>query len=335
LNAESALPKAQTPEEAAALDRLAALGYIGGDRSDPTTSKLNLGHHYMSTGRFQDALDQYMSVWKTDATPQVAAAIAGAWIALGDLAKAGEWAQKALALDPTDVAAQVSMIRIHLRNGEPEKARGILEVTLGAHGDLPAVHVVGGQVWEALEDVAKKAKNDAGAEEARTRALELYGSALRLEPNDPQAATLRANLLLSPRPWNPQQSVDPEGTAEALRLYDHALRIRPGYPLWLNNRSIAHLRMGMLAREAGRADECEKHLLSAVASADEGITSWRDRTGKEYAKAWANRAYALWQLDRLDDAAESARKALATEPGYTLSPRFVAKMKETGRKLSD
>ena len=49
--------KELTPEQEAELERMKAIGYISGNRSDPANTRMNLGHRYLMQGRVEEAAE--------------------------------------------------------------------------------------------------------------------------------------------------------------------------------------------------------------------------------------------------------------------------------------
>jgi hypothetical protein len=88
----------------------------------------------------------------------------------------------------------------------------------------------------------------------------------------------------------------------------------------------------MSAQVAGRADEGHEWLTKSVAAADRAIEIWRELSGKEYARAWANRAYALWQLEKIEESARSAAKRRSTMPWRRRTARSLPRRRSPSRR---
>jgi len=102
-------------------------------------------------------------------------------------------------------------------------------------------------------------------------------------------------------------------------------RETPAYAL--NNEAVALLRSGVEANLAGRSDEARGLWRAALERADDAIGAAARSHGPDYAgydKAWANKAYALWRLDRIDDAVAAATQVRRINPAYVFHPAFVA-----------
>ncbi len=101
----------------------------------------------------------------------------------------------------------------------------------------------------------------------------------------------------------------------------------------INNRGVEELRLGVTAADADRPAEARGHFESALAHADAAIEvadGTLDPETATYAIGWANRAYALWKLGRLDDAAAAAWTVLRIESTYQLNPDLVAALATSG-----
>lgn len=95
----------------------------------------------------------------------------------------------------------------------------------------------------------------------------------------------------------------------------------------LNNEAVALLRSGVEANLAGRSDEARELWRAALERADDAIGAAARRNGSSYPgydKGWANKAYALWRLDRIDDASAAATEVRRINPAYVFHPAFVA-----------
>jgi hypothetical protein len=117
---------------------------------------------------------------------------------------------------------------------------------------------------------------------------------------------------------------------------DRALETNPGHVTALNNRAIAHLRLAITASLRGAAEAKEKHLAAALEDAEAAIESAAKRYGpayKGYDRGWANKAYVLWHMGRLADAAAAAAEARKIKPGYVFDPLFLSAMAATGHEI--
>ncbi|MCG3134720.1 MAG: hypothetical protein HMLKMBBP_02071 [Planctomycetes bacterium] len=326
-------PSASTPEDEAALERLKSLGYIGGDRSDPVTSKLNLGQSLMSEGRFDEALAAFEDVLKTDRTPRVLASTGWARHVVGRSADGLALVQEALEKDPADVHARMLRARIYVSLGRHDDALRDAETALSLQADVQHSHAVAGDVRAAASSAAARRGEFERALALRMGAIEAYEDALRLEPNFPDVAITLAALLLERPPGVQQALVDPDATRRALEHLDRALSLRPEHAAAHNSRAIARMRLGIHALSEGRADEGDAFLRDAVAAADDALRTWRTRRKGEYARGWANRAYACWIRGDLAEAATSAAKTREADPTYVFDASFMAAMEKAGRPL--
>jgi predicted AlkP superfamily phosphohydrolase/phosphomutase/tetratricopeptide (TPR) repeat protein len=315
-----------TPEQQAELERMAALGYISGDRTDPANTQMNLGHRFLTTGRFEEAREQFEAALQRQRTAGTLNSLGEAYLRLGRKDDARKCAEEAVALDPTDAGAQLLLARVELAQGNADKAEALARAMVAAKPDLPYCHSTLAFLLESRARDHDRAKDTRRAAKARAEALESHEAALRLEPNQIPSLLSAAEILL-------QNPADPEGPRRAIEHLDRVLQLRPKHALALNNRAIALLRMGIAAQLRGNADEARPRIEEAVDSATRAVDAWRERSGKEYPRGWANRAYALWKLDRMDEAYTSAQKAREADPAYTFNPQFEAALTASGRTL--
>ncbi len=330
-NAAAAEPQATTPEEQAAMERLRALGYIGGTRSDSEAATINLGTRFLTMGRVADAREQFMKVWEgSGPSPGVASSIGTTYLFEGKLEDAEKWAEKGLAMDNADLGSLILLARVHIRMKRWPQAESVLETALVSNSKIAHVHLTMAALDEAIAAEAERLGDTKLARDRRLSAIEHYRAALKLEPNDASTRATLGGSLLALKPSETGGRLDPALTREALDNLEAALDLKPGVAFWQNNRSIALLRLGLLEAEAGHADESEKRLKQALASTDEALDLWRKRSGKEYPLAWANRAYTLWKMNQLKDAREAADKARAANPQYSFNKEFLAALAEAG-----
>ena len=109
------------------------------------------------------------------------------------------------------------------------------------------------------------------------------------------------------------------------RRDDDALELIPNSPKAFNNRAIALLRLAITADDDA---ERERRLAAALESADAAL-----EVKDAYALGWANRAYVLWQMERLGDARESALRAREVNPTYRFNPYFTQALAKDGKAL--
>lgn len=304
----------KSPEEEAALERMKTLGYIGDvDRSDPATTKLNSGVSLMTSGRVPAALEQFQAVLAQERSPRALLSVADALFRLGRTAEAKEHLDEALQLDPSDPGGLVLRSRILMQEDDLDGAEKILRDAVERSGDIPFTHFALGTLLQLRSERADKAGDARAAETWRAGAVAAYERSLRLEPRQPMVTASIAQLLLSGPP-------DAKRLKPALDHLDRALEGRPNHPLYLNNRAIALLRLGDDALRAGRADEGQMRLEEALDSATRAVDAWRARSGREYPRGWANRAYVLWKLGRMQEASEAVKKVREAAPDYTFRP---------------
>ena len=105
----------------AVLERLEALGYLGGVQS--SEGERNLAAIAFEEGRYDDALEIYRRLIEADPEePGLHTSLAGALGAMGDYEGALEQLEAALKLDPLNVEAYHNRAVIHERQGHPELA---------------------------------------------------------------------------------------------------------------------------------------------------------------------------------------------------------------------
>ncbi len=105
----------------AVLERLEALGYLGGVQS--SEGERNLAAIAFEEGRYDDALEIYQRLIEADPEdPGLRTSLAGAFGATGNYDDALEQLEAALALDPLNVEAYHNRAVIHERQGRPELA---------------------------------------------------------------------------------------------------------------------------------------------------------------------------------------------------------------------
>ncbi|MCE9637953.1 MAG: alkaline phosphatase family protein [Planctomycetes bacterium] len=315
-----------SPEQQAELERMASLGYISGDRKDPANTQMNLGHRFIVTGRFEDAREQFTAALKRQRTPGTLCSLAESLLLLGRPDEAATLVAEAVGIDPSDVMARLLSARIHMAKGESAQAELLARAVVADKPDLPMTHGTLAWILEARGSEAKRDGDAKRSAELRAESLGLHEAAIRLEPNQIPSLLAAANLIL-------ENAADIASIPIALDHLDRIVQLRPDHVVAWNARAVALLRLGMDAQRQGRSEEGGKRLTDALESATRAVDTWRTRSGKEYAKGWANSAYALWRLDRMDDALAAALKARGAEPTYAFAVPFVTALATSGRTL--
>ena len=102
-----------------------------------------------------------------------------------------------------------------------------------------------------------------------------------------------------------------------------------------NNESVLYLRDSVQATNSGQTDAAETFLRNALESAGCAIRySARDERGQRgSARAWANQAYALWRLGRVEEARASALEARRVDSAYVFHRRFLEEMASAGQAI--
>jgi tetratricopeptide (TPR) repeat protein len=315
-----------TPEQEAELERMRAIGYISGDRNDPANTKMNLGHRYLAQGRVEEALALFLEALQKQRNPGTLCSVAEALLRLGRKDEARKYVEEAIEIDPTDAPTQLLLARIQFAMGEDDAAEALVRAVCAAKPDLPYTHATLALILEQRVKKFEKAGEKERAEKARKDALEAHEAGLRLEPNQIPSLLSAAELIL-------EKPGDVASVQRALGYLDRVVELRPKHASAQNNRSVALIRLGISAQRSGRGEEAKKRLEEGLATAIRARDAWFEQSEREYAKAWANRAYALWQLDRMADAQTAAEKARESEPSYVFAAPFLSAMTAAGRTL--
>lgn len=323
--------KARSPEEEDNLKKLESLGYISGDRSDPANASLNLGAAHMAQGRCELAYQEFKKIYDSGQRgPRVLDSLAGACMRTGRIDEAETYVADSMKQDPAGFNAVLLHARTLLVRRKLPEAEAAARSALQMKGDVPQCYdtlalVLGARLGEAEQ------KGDAAAATAlRQQIIEAYEGSLRLEPRQPGDLFELARTRLS-------ASTDVSEIEKARDELNRCLELNPSYTLALNNLAIAHLRLGVGAKHDGRAEEADRNLRLALESAEKAIAIAADRFGADYPgydKAWANKAYVLWHMGRLDDAAAAAARTRKIDPSYTFNTMFLAAMADANRPIA-
>ena len=109
-----------TEVDQAVLERLEALGYLGGVQS--SEGERNLAAIAFEEGRYDDAVEIYQRLIEAEGEAGLHTSLAGTFGAMGDFDKALEQLEMALELDPLNVEAYHNRAVIHERRGQVELA---------------------------------------------------------------------------------------------------------------------------------------------------------------------------------------------------------------------
>ncbi len=325
--------------------RLAALGYIQGDHSDPASTTLNLANRLLSLGRVPRAIEELEKLLTTSegaGRPRVLMSLASAHLMLAgglkeraqddDLEKSAEHHEKAKILiaeleqivqDPLDVLPLHGKLAQY--EGRLEDAERLARELVTHRGWAYNVHNVLALVLRARMNAAKEAGDLEAALRYRIQAIEATRAALRLEPRQWYALNQIAELLLGLPGDNETLK---ENADEALEHLSVAIELLPGSPKAWNNRSIAEMRIGIWLRRKRDDEAAEASLESAFASSERALEERPD-----YALGWANQAYILWQLGRLPEARDAALEARRIKPDYSFNVRFETALGVAGTPL--
>jgi predicted CXXCH cytochrome family protein len=107
--------------------------------------------------------------------------LSAALLLAGDLPRAAEVGQQAVAVEPADTEALTNLGNIYLRQGRPDQAQAVLQQALALNADLPEANNLLGIAWLGQKDTQK-------AEAA-------FRAAIRSQPDMAEAQNNLANLL--------------------------------------------------------------------------------------------------------------------------------------------
>jgi len=136
-----------------------------------------LGDCYMAADRPRTARDSYLRASEiAPSTSGVWTNLAGAFLALGDQARAILNARKALSLDPTLLDATLLLGYALLRDGQITRSRSVLTQATGTHTGSAELYCLLGRAHAAAGDEAE--------------AMRCYAKAMRIEPDNALAREL-------------------------------------------------------------------------------------------------------------------------------------------------
>lgn len=176
-------------------------------------------------------------------------------------------------------------VGLHQRGKLADAERLYLQIMESAPGSFGARHMLG--VLRAQQGRSEEA-------------LALIGAALALRPDAPDAMLNRANILKAAGRLE-----------EALQGYEQALRVRPDYPAARKGRGEAAALLAEAANRQGNDQLAAGDLAAALDSYDRALALVPD-----YSDACNNRAVALWQMGRFEEALAGFDSALARRPDY-------------------
>ena len=102
----------------------------------------------------------------------------------------------------------------------------------------------------------------------------------------------------------------------------------------LNNRGVELLRQGAQEHQRGDTDTARVAFRAALTCFEDAIRRRADYDTRGYDRAWANKSYALWRMDRLDESAAAAAETRRINPSYEFNPLFVDKMTAAGHPIA-
>jgi predicted AlkP superfamily phosphohydrolase/phosphomutase/tetratricopeptide (TPR) repeat protein len=314
-------------EEEEQLRKLQTMGYIGGDRSDPTTAKLNLGRSLLSQGRTKLAYDEFKKVLETHREPIVLNSVAEAALRFGKLDEAEACIDESLLKDPDGFEPYIVRAMVLVARTKFAEAEAAAREAVRRRGDAPVAWQKLAMVLQVEADAAERKGDAATAERLRRDLIETYEKTLRLEPRQPQTLKDLARARLSSAP-------QVEEVEKSLAELDRVLEMTPRDSIAQNQRAVALLRLGIDAQHHGRNDEAQRRLENALEASEKAISLHSAQFGTEYVRGLANKAYVLWRLGRTKEAADAGERVRALSPSYVLSPGYVAAMAESGRSIA-
>lgn len=315
-----------SPEQQAELERLQTLGYIGSDPGTASNASMNLAQRLVAQGRFDEARELFENALKKQRNPRTLGALAEVLLIQRRRAESRKLLDEALVLDPSDVAVRLTHARLLLAEGKAKEAEAAARAVAQEKPDLFHPQATLAMILEGRLYFAQQAGDAKEIARCREGAIAAHQAALRLEPSHVPSLLALAQLILA----NP---ADLTGPPRAIELLERLGRLQPTHAAALNNRAIAQLRLGVAAQLAGQEADAKPRLEEAHKLAMKSVEAWRKRSGREYAKGWANAAYALWKLDRMDEAAAAAKSARGADPAYVFNGQFEAALAAAGRAL--
>lgn len=328
-----------TPEAAEELERLKSLGYISGDRSDPASTQLTQAGRLMAQGRFKEAHEIHLAAHKramedARATGRISTrthfALARTYLRLGEVEKAEELLAEAQQYDSDPFEAL--MFRVDLCRAREDW--GGAEIASREARDLNPtiyqVHNMYSLVMRGRMDEYDEAGNGAEAMRCYQEARNALERSLELEPRQFESLKQLAKLRLAGPPRSVGPSVaEVEEIERARDELERALELVPDYPEALNNYAVALMRLGLAHRGNREMRDADKRLQEALDALELNI-----RKHPNNVKAWANKSYVLWQMDRLDAAFESAVRTRELEPDYTFNPGLLQAFEAKGLQFT-
>lgn len=315
-----------------------AVGCARGDAESAAT--LARADALVSEQKYSDAINEAQSVLNRDAKSPHANRLAGvAYLELGQLAHAYHYLLIAQAAAPDRAEVRIDLARVYLISGNTTGAREhaytILDadslnvaacVLLGASATTPA------EVDEAihrLEAARSRFGNDAGPRLALaslyqrksdpTTAAEFFKQAIAADPRSPEAHALlgafhaaQGNAPLAIEETKTALGMAPPGSQAAAR-------VAASYLLY-GQREQAKGALATVAKDASAAGTSARRMLAEIALAD-GNSALAEEMFSPILQKDSADGDALVQLgrarireQRLDDATEALRRAIAMEP---------------------
>ena len=214
-----------------------------------TNAHYEHGLRFTRQGRHAEAIDCYQkALAAAPADPHVLFALGNTARALGMAKPAEVFYRQVLAIAPERIEALINLANLLRANGHAEAARDLLVPALTRNPQSA-------ELWLTLGSVFRDTGDANAAEEHYRRALELK----------PGYAAALANLadMMAAR----------AAFADALPLYDHALREEPDNAQARLNRAILHLLTGNL-KQGWRDYDARLQISGKAPRCDHGLTRW-------------------------------------------------------------
>jgi tetratricopeptide (TPR) repeat protein len=323
--------KARSPEAEDELKKLESLGYISNDRSDAANGNLNLVTAHMAQGRYEAAYQELKKLYDGGVRgPRVLGPLATCCLRTDRLGECDKYVAEALAADPHDISSMIARTLALIQRRKFAEAETSARETIAVKNDTPQCWATLATVLQGRASEAEDKGDDAAANDFRRQMIDAYEGALRLEPRQPEWLFELARTRLSLRRIG---EADVEKSKDEL---DRVLEMNPNHVQALNNRAVALMQLGLDAQRAGRAEDADRELSEALADTEKAIAVAAQHFGPDYPgydKGWANKAYVLWLMGRLDLAAAAAAQTRKIDPAYAFRPVFVSAMAKANRPI--
>jgi tetratricopeptide (TPR) repeat protein len=295
-------------EEEAILERLKALGYVGGG----STGLDKLAHSHFTRGDYQKAVEIWNKVLAKDPENlEAMTSLANVLLHQGDLEEAMKVLRSAKEKNPDFLPARNLMAMCYINLGRTDQARRISQEVLAmdpdnaeAHFNLGVVSEMSGDYERALAGFKRSVELRGDYDESRInlaneylrrgnveRGLHHLSRALEINPSNHHAWYLKGKAHQAAR--------DPDQAAESFR---QALSVNPAY-------NQARLSLAVVLFKEGRMEEARRVLTGGLEHPE------------ERAAIRTNLGVLEREIGDLDAAEKHFERAIQVDPGF-LPPRF-------------